>query len=299
MYKLTDIVLGADPEIFVENKGGILPAFKFLPSKYDPLKTPEEAQNFYWDGFQAEFNIKASNNILACLRSIKFGLKALLNQARTVDPTAKFSLKTVVETPIAQLKTLNLEFIEFGCMPSYNLYNLAGLRKSGDETPYRFAGGHIHFGIKDLNPDYKSIVQALDATLGVACVSLFEHFDNPIRRQYYGLAGEYRLPEHGLEYRTLSDAWLFHPMLAKEILRFARQVVLNVLNKTYKWDASNDEVIECILRSDVELARRILRRNLYFKTNLTDSYKGNLKLLFPIESQLPMNDIATNWGLSG
>jgi len=28
------------------------------------------------------------------------------------------------------------------------------------------------------------------------------------RRRYYGLPGEYRLPKHGLEYRTLSNFWL-------------------------------------------------------------------------------------------
>jgi len=53
-----------------------------------------------------------------------------------------------------------------------------------------------------------------------------QNLDEPVRREYYGLAGEYRLPPHGLEYRSLSCAWIFHPKAAATILDLARRVVV-------------------------------------------------------------------------
>jgi len=299
--KTSEIALGADPEIFLEKSDGtLIPAFTFLPSKYEPLRTPEENQNYYWDGFQAEYNIVPSTDITECLKSVRYGLKALLRAAQAHDSTARLSLKTVVETPLEMLRKLPPEFVEFGCMPSYNVYAIAGMGLDGISCPYRFAGGHIHFGISrsekamDAIPD---IVRALDAVLGVACVSLFENFDNPVRRQYYGLAGEHRLPPHGLEYRSLSDAWLFNPKLASMVLDLARKVVVAVVNGRNKWVASQEEVIECILRSDVGLARKILKRNIDSGAFAHIGLKSSIDLLSPAEKSVPMTDIAENWNI--
>jgi len=297
--RTTEVALGSDPEIFLEKGDGtLLPAFTFLPSKYEPLKTPEEGQNFYWDGFQAEFNILPNVEINECLKSVRFGLKALLKAAQASDPTARLSLKTVVETPLEMLRELPPEFVEFGCMPSYNLYGIAGMGLDGINCPHRFAGGHIHFGISKSDRAMNAIpdiVRALDAVLGVACVSLFENFDNPVRRRYYGLAGEHRLPPHGLEYRPLSDAWLFNPKLAGLVLDIARKVLVWTANGKYQWQASQDEVVECMLRSDVDLARKILKRNAALLPAI--GIKPSIDLMLPAEKSVPMTDIADNWNL--
>lgn len=297
--RTNDIALGADPEIFLENGSGtLIPAFAFLPSKYEPRQTPEEGCNFYWDGFQAEFNIVPSNEINECLKSVRFGLKALLRAAQEHDPSARLSLKTVVDTPLDMLRELPQEFVEFGCMPSYNAYNIAGLGLDGINCPYRFAGGHIHFGLSRYDAAMNAvpqIVRALDAILGVACVSLFENFDNRVRRQYYGLAGEHRLPPHGLEYRSLSDAWLFNPKLAGMVLDLARKIVVWTVNGKNQWKATEQEVVECILRSDVTIARKILARNAAMLPAL--GLKTTIDLMAPAEKSVSMTDIAENWNL--
>lgn len=299
--RTSEVALGADPEIFLEKGDGtLLPAFAFLPSKYEPLKTPEEGQNFYWDGFQAEFNILPSTEITECLKSVRFGLKALLRAAQERDPGARLSLKTVVETPLDMLRTLPPEFVEFGCMPSYNVYGITGMGLDGINCPHRFAGGHIHFGISENESAMDMIpqlVRALDAILGVACVSLFENFDNPVRRQYYGLAGEHRLPPHGMEYRPLSDAWLFNPKLATAVLELARKIVVWTVNGKNRWDASQEEVVECMLRSDVTIARKILKRNLDNGLLASMNFKTSIDLMAPAEKSVHMTDIADNWNL--
>lgn len=302
--KPSDVALGADPEIFLEKGDGtLLPAFTFLPSKYEPLRTPEEGCSYYWDGFQAEYNITPSTDLTECLKSIRYGLKALLKAAKDHDKSARLSLKTVFETPLDMLRTLNEtspEYVEFGCMPSYNAYPIEGQHLDGVNCPHRFAGGHIHFGISKYDSamdKIPEIVKALDAVLGVACVSLFESFDNPVRRRYYGLVGEHRLPPHGLEYRTLSDTWLFNPKLASMVLDLARRVLVTVVNGKNKWVADEQEVIECVLRSDVALARKILKRNIDNGAFAQFGLKSSIDLLSPAEKSVPMTDIAENWNI--
>lgn len=289
------IYLGADPEIFVEHANGkLFNAFEFLPDKFHPLMTKEEGQKFYWDGFQAEFNIVPSPDVTECLRSIRYGLKAILDEARKSDSGAKLSLSTVVSTPLDVLKSLPEKYVEFGCTPSYNLYQVKGLGLDGANVPHRFAGGHIHFGINHLGVRAKTIekiVANLDNILAVTCVSLFEEHDNPIRRQYYGLVGEYRLPPHGMEYRTLSNAWMFHPLIADTVLKLAHLIAQTIIDgKEFEWKTSTSEVIEVVLTSNVEKARAILKRNHFTEFN-------GINLLKPFTKSMTMNSISDNWRL--
>src|ERR1019366_5440055 len=97
-----------------------------------------------------------------------------------------------------------------------------------------------------------NMVKAMDAIAGVACVALFAKYDNPIRRQYYGLPGEYRLPKHGLEYRALSNAWLIHPLIMNLVIDFARKAAIMGKEGLFsKWKATEQETIDCITNCDV------------------------------------------------
>lgn len=265
--------IGSDPEIFVvDNKNNVIPAFDFLGSKEKPDKTagsvgrsPGECGNnpMYWDGFQAEFVTHAVSCLAWQVDSVQCGLKGVLQAARKHNPKAKLSIKTVVDIPFELLRSSKDEHVQFGCMPSMNAYDMKGNGLGGREVPFRPAGGHIHFGIGKLSKEeYIKIVKGLDAILGVACVSLFAKFDNPKRRMLYGLAGEYRTPPHGLEYRVLSNAWLSHPLIMNTVFDIARKVVVFSQNNYMKyWNALEKETIDCINNCDVKKARNILDRN--------------------------------------
>lgn len=306
--------IGADPEIFVENaKGELIPAFMFLKSKTDKNvdKTSNTAQgnkSVYWDGFQAEFETSAPTCLAWLTDSIHLGLRKTLELAKKVDKNAKLSSKTVVEISENWMKNAKPEHLAFGCNPSYNIYGLSGKEEPGNQVNWRFAGGHQHYGIgKQNQKDIEEIVKSLDAILGVACVSAFEEFDSPIRRQYYGLPGEYRLPPHGLEYRTLSNAWLCHPLMCHLTFDLGRQAIkFGKAGLRPNFNASEKEIIETILYSDVEKAREIMNRNKKLIVSLLRNvYPGTAEKAFDVfyggmhKFIKNPHDLTTNWNLQG
>lgn len=310
--------IGSDPEIFVEDREGkLIPAFKFLPGKDKPALTANQEYLFntfggcpmYWDGYQAEFTTRPARCLGHHGDSIAAGMRGVYDAAKNSFPDAKLSLRSVFNLDPKELATAEEEHVSFGCMPSKNAYGLKVEMPPPRMVPFRSAGGHIHFGVGELwHPHAEKIVKALDAVLGVACVSLFAEFDNPNRRRLYGLPGEYRTPKHGIEYRPLSNAWLCHPMIMNLVFDLARKCVMFGQKDYMKfWDATEEETIECIVNCDVEAAHKILKRNkVIFKSILNASYHKENKLiellydLFINGISSAINnphDFVTNWRL--
>ncbi len=311
--------IGSDPEIFVEDGDGkMIPAFKFLPGKDNPARTANSYNNFshyggcpmYWDGYQAEFTTKPNTCLGHHGDSIAAGMRGVYDAARKIYPNAKLSLRSVFHLDPEELANAADEHVAFGCMPSKNVYGLKVEMPPARMVPFRSAGGHIHFGVgKNDHKIAPQIIKALDAILGVACVSLFAEFDDPSRRRLYGLPGEYRTPNHGIEYRPLSNAWLCHPMIMNLVIDLSRKALM-FGKKGYMnyWDATEEETINCIINCDVESAHRILARNkTIFKQLLKASYYDKsdtqLELLYNvfingIRSAINNpNDFVSNWKL--
>jgi hypothetical protein len=271
---------GTDPEIFVVDKQGkVIPAWTFLQSKKETTALSFNGSKYiYWDGFQSEFSQPNGNNCLEVLNlDIWFCLRKILEYARVKVPGAKLSLKNVVDIPMPLMLSAEKKHVELGCAPSFNVYWDRGKQVADPrELLKRFAGGHLHYGLgKVSKKEIDKIVRALDAILGVAGVSLAAEIDDPIRREYYGRAGEYRLPKHGLEYRVLSNFWLIHPavaMLVNELFRVTIKLAQIGLHEL-TWKADEEEVRSVINNCDVEGARRMLVKNsktleaLFYHTN--------------------------------
>lgn len=322
--------LGSDPEIFVENGDGqIIPAFDFLGDKKNPLIANSGAYHgnnkIYWDGFQAEFETTYSICFCHVADSIQNALKGLLGAARKHNKNAKLSFRTVFDIPPEVMLKAKPEHVQFGCMPSFNAYNMHGLQKSGDEVTFRPAGGHIHLGLPTPLKNKETIekmVKAMDAILGVACVSLFAKFDEPRRRELYGLAGEYRIPPHGMEYRVLSNAWLIHPVIAHMVFDLGRSAaMLGARDLLGYWKCDEAETVRIINSCDVDAARKVLETNKdllkkLIKVRYDFNYK-NHRGMYNVEPSLltdysydvfmkglesiiaNTDDIAGNWSLDG
>lgn len=256
---------GSDPELFIEDKfGQLIPAFDFLPDQKEAAQYNKDfSSNMFEDGYQAEFNIPGTSCLDSTMYYLQAGLSGVLKRAREHNPNAKLSIKPTFDIPKARLESDDDSVVQFGCMPSKNVYGMQGKKGDGRDVPFRSAGGHIHLqlnsGQKRRIPEY---VKALDAILGVSCVSLFGSFDDVRRREYYGLAGEYRTPSHGLEYRTLSNVWLCHPTIAYIVFELARKVISLVDAGLYKdWQATEEETISAINDCNIPLANEIMERN--------------------------------------
>jgi len=304
------VTSGADPEIFVvDEKGIVIPAWEFLGSKKNPTIGPgylRGKNNIYWDGFQAEFDVTADKCLGWTLDSIFYGLSGVETAAKKHNPNARLSHAAVVPIPDDMLRDAKEEHVQFGCMPSLNAYGLEGIKEDGRLTPMRFAGGHIHFGFfgSKIEPEvYKRIVKSMDMILGVACVSMFADYDAPVRRQFYGMAGEYRLPPHGLEYRVLSNAWLMHPVITNIVFDLARRAASYGLENFQNWKAKEDDVVKCIQECNVDLARSMLKENEILLSKMMDTiYAGSGAQVAKvyqtgIDSFIATpKDITKNWG---
>jgi hypothetical protein len=305
--------IGSDPEVFAEDaEGKVIPAFTFLGSKKEATTKTRQLRPVYWDGPQAEFQTVAGACLAYHVDSIHEGLSEVYKAAQKVNKDAKLSLKTVMEIGYDILQSAKDEHIALGCEPSENVYGLKGKQVPPRELPFRSTGGHIHFGIEGKDDEQiKQMVRALDAILGVACVSLFAKTDNPIRRQFYGQAGEYRKPKHGLEYRTLSNGWICHPMITHMVFDLARKCVVFGEKGFLKfWETTEEETVNCIQNCDVDTAHKIMERNKatllkIFRaaySYLTDKQLENVYHIFydGVDSAIKNpEDIIGNWKLTG
>jgi hypothetical protein len=266
VVKALGYYLGSDPEIFVEDADGkLIPAFEFLPNKVSPTRFLDQGspQKLYWDGFQAEFTIKPQTCLAYMVDGLRQGLKATLDEARKKFPKAKLSSATVVEIPAKMLKDASEEHVALGCDPSINLYQLMGEPvPDGRDLRMRFAGGHVHLGLAKLHDLASEVVGAMDMLVGIPSVAMFDHWDSPVRRRYYGLPGEHRLPSHGLEYRVLSNAWLRHPALAHFTFDMCR-IGSNFGFKGFHslWKGKPEAIPPVILEGDVPAARQMVKDN--------------------------------------
>ena len=257
-----------DPELFLQDgKGNIVPGFSVLPLKKDPGRASYGV--YHEDGFQAEFSPNPEHchhNVLNyASRTMGEMLTCARNKAK--DPTITLSPLNFVEIPQAMLDAATDEQAALGCDPSLNVYGTAPFIVENPRMfPYRAAGGHIHLGspkiAKTLHDMAEPIIKSMDVFAGVASVALFEGIEDPRRRQFYGRAGEFRKQPHGLEYRTLSNAWLTSPAVAHVVFNLARGAFRFGMYAAAEIDKFDSSRIRHIIDTyDVLEARKFITEN--------------------------------------
>lgn len=278
----TSVGLGSDPEIFALADKKVLPAFEFLPRKneaefedIDAWYNSYHSVKTFWDGFQAEFELRTPQYcIVEMSHSIRGGLKLIYEKAQKRNKSAKLIINNVVKLPALMQKETPDEFMAFGCMPSYNAYKMQG-ECVGDprDLIYRFSGGHLHasVSVNRFKLEAELVVKILDRLLGIWSVGAAAKIDHPIRRKFYGLAGEYRTPKpvkmvnftyQRLEYRTLSNFWLCHPAIMAATVELFRQGIRMGINEGYlkMLDITDEQVCNIINKCDVKEARAYLKQ---------------------------------------
>ena len=235
--------LGSDPEVFLVNNSGKFIAVNGLinAGKTNPMQIPRMA-----DGFTLqEDNVALEYGIPPAASSLEFQqyIKDVMDVSKNWLPGLDFSKVscTIFEDDQLQHPMSRV----FGCEPDYNAYTKkANPKPKPEHKGMRSAGGHIHVETK--LPKLE-VVKAMDLFLGLPSVLMDDGME---RKKLYGKAGAFRGKPYGVEYRTLSNFWVFKPELIDWVWRNTARALAFVEQKTPVGDQSEKEIRAIIDTND-------------------------------------------------
>lgn len=225
MSNKSQILVGCDPEIFVKKDGSFVSAHGLIRGdKRNPQRVTNGAVQV--DGMALEFNIdpaSTESQFVGNVEQVMAQLAAMVPGFELAPvPVADFSLEYINAQPP--------EATELGCDPDFNAYTGTANVKPDAQLPMRTASGHIHIGWTENADIYNlehihacnAVAKQCDVVLGLA--SLFYDSDTR-RRSMYGQAGCLRFKPYGVEYRTLSNAWLLSKERMAWVFRNTRKAM--------------------------------------------------------------------------
>lgn len=238
----TNFTFGADPEIFVSKNNKFKSAHGMVEGdKANPLRVEKGAVQV--DGMALEFNIDPAENF----EQFQNNLDVVQQQLKAMIGDHEFMTQSSVFFDQELFDAVPEENKELGCDPDFNAWTERENQKPEGSQLMRTAGGHVHVGGfgQGVVDDYVFIVAAkltriMDETLGI--YSLFWDHDDE-RRKMYGAAGAFRPKPYGMEYRSLSNAWIFKPQL----VRFVYDGAVEALNKMFDPGYDVDPEIRAII----------------------------------------------------
>ncbi len=269
--------IGADPEVFIRDTstGGVVPITGLVGgTKEEPVSIGlEEGFAAQEDNVMLEFNIPPASDAVTFSNSIQAGLDAALALVRTRREDIELDFASYRAFSAAQLD--NPQAQRFGCAPDFDGHKGGRPIKAvaperllrDDGSAWRFAGGHVHIGgyPEGTMPPYV-IAQMCDVFLGLPCVALDQQ--GP-RRKMYGTPGRFRPTAWGIEYRTLSNFWIFDDGLCTTIgdraISLAEMIAereqMHAVYQEIPWR----DVQAAIIREDEALAADLIA---YIRTDL-------------------------------
>lgn len=250
--------IGADPEVFLIDASGKLRSSIGLigAGKLDPFQIPDMPKGFTLqeDNVSLEYGIPPAHSGKQLHQYISDVMVKSLEYTKGL----KFSNLSCAVFPADQMTDPGAHV--FGCEPDFNAWGPAGKDEDGVplninpgiQVPHEFmrsAGGHIHVETK-LNPI--QVVKAMDLFLGVPSV-LMDKGDQ--RRLMYGKAGAHRIKPYGVEYRTLSNFWIFRKDLCEWVFRNTEEALAHT-----DWvDEFGEQINQAINKNDKKMAEQLVQ----------------------------------------
>ena len=249
-----DLLLGADPEVFVAKGSQLVSAHGLVPGNKDtPFPTPKGAIQV--DGMALEFNINPAHTKQEFFENINHTFQELKSR---LPSGHDIKIQSTAEFGKAYIDSQPMEAKELGCSPDYNAYTGSTNPRPNVDTPFRTAAGHVHIGwtshMSISDPEFlqvcHKVIKLMDLFLGVPSVLLD---DDTKRRSLYGAAGAFRPKSYGAEYRVLSNFWLKSKELTDWVYDQTVLVIKHVMQGTEVPD-----VQAVINNSDKEAARKFI-----------------------------------------
>ena len=210
------MTIGADPELFIRDSrtGSVVPIVGLIGGTKDhPIAMEGMADGFAMqeDNVMLEFNIPASATSRRFSRNIESALDYALNFIRIKSEHLEFDVgrcSRMFTTDQLSSKQARI----FGCSADFGAYEQGQPLPTPNpddlvdgDAAWRFSGGHVHLGYDSEVPDFV-VASFADIYLGLPSVALDKQ---GIRRTLYGSAGRFRPTPWGIEYRTLSNYWIW------------------------------------------------------------------------------------------
>jgi hypothetical protein len=223
-------LLGADPEVFVGKAGRFYPASNLIPgTKEVPHKVFNGAVQV--DGLALEFNVDPAESYEEFQSNIDIVYEIL----KSMVPGYDMLEVSAVELSEGDKVLADPQSLIRGCSPDLNVYTEENNPVIPDDCDIHAVGGHLHVGNifsegmseRDKYNMSLRLVKLLDKHVGAYSV-LWDK--DTLRRKVYGKAGSCRLKSYGVEYRTLSNAWIFNKQLTKFVYDGVAKAVEELVN---------------------------------------------------------------------
>lgn len=239
--------LGSDPEVFLSaNTGKLISSIGYINAdKWNPLQIPDMPEGFTLqeDNVTLEYGIPPASSAEEFYNSIS----AVMKKSLDYIPGLSFSKLSCAVFPADQMQHPMAHV--FGCEPDFNAWTNDYNPSPKPPHPFmRSAGGHIHVETKE---DPLSVIKAMDLFLGVPSVLMDKGED---RKQLYGKAGAHRVKSYGVEYRTLSNFWIFEKRLVEWVWRNTA-LALDNLGLAEAFEEEIQQAINC---NDKDIAQRLV-----------------------------------------
>lgn len=247
-----NFTIGADPEVFVGDSLGPKSIIgKIGGTKELPLPLPlGDGFAVQEDNVALEFNIPASGSKAEFVHNIQQAtgfLQSVIKDSHGLS----FLRDSALSFPKEELT--DPRALVFGCDPDYNCWTgRMNPRPKADDPALRSCGGHVHIGVDGLDP--MEVGKGCDLVLGVTSVLQDKGF---LRKKLYGKAGAIRRKSFGLEYRVLSNYWIFEPKLIEWVYDGVDRV-LEMVNSGVSFDEDRENIITAINSNNETMARHLI-----------------------------------------
>lgn len=252
-----NFLLGADPEVFVQDSVSVRSIIgKIGGTKAHPLPLPlGDGFAIQEDNVAVEYNIPASDtkqlfveNITTAMEFIGGVLKDRFGLQFVRDSAISFPNEEL-EDPRAHV---------FGCEPDFNAWTKnVNPKPMSEDKNLRSCGGHLHIGLVGTpyqKCDIIEIVKSCDVHLAVPAAIMDEGL---LRKQLYGKRGAFRKKPYGVEYRVLSNFWIF----SKETIGWAHEQVERALDAVLNgmsFDEDAENIRQAIDENNVVVAQMLI-----------------------------------------
>jgi hypothetical protein len=249
--------LGSDPEVFLVKKDtnvftsviGRIGANKWNPKQIVGLPDGFTLQE---DNVALEFGIppaSSADEFVAHIRKV-------MEEGLSTLPGLAFSNLSCTIFPEEEMQLPEAHM--FGCEPDFNAWT--GEQNDKPKPPHPFmrsAGGHVHI---ETQLDPRNVVRACDLFLSVPAVLMDRGTE---RKKLYGKAGAYRPKPYGVEYRSLSNFWIFEENLIRWVWNNTGKA-LRAASLPGVWPLTEDhylakDIVRCINTNDRYIAKHLIK----------------------------------------